>query len=275
MDLFLTILALAWITLASIQDLKRREVYNWISFSLVIFALAYRAIYSVIHSDFMFLFYGLLGLGIFIILGYAFYYARVFAGGDAKLLMSLGAVLPVSLSLFPNFMILSLFIFILLLTGSFYGLAYTLFLVFRNKNKFSREFLKQAKTNKKIIFTSAALGTAFLIAPFLFGDALFLFFPVIAFLFPVLYVYGKAVEESCLIVSVPSSRLSEGDWLYEKVKFKGKTIQPYWEGLSRKEIDILKKYNKKVKIKQGIPFVPAFFFAFLALIIALNFYHLQ
>jgi hypothetical protein len=36
------------------SDLKKREVPNWLNFSLVVFALAYRAFYSVINNDSLF-----------------------------------------------------------------------------------------------------------------------------------------------------------------------------------------------------------------------------
>ena len=56
--------------------------------------------------------------------------------------------------------------------------------------------------------------------------------------------------------------LREGDWLAGDVKLaKNKTIKYSWEGLSGKEIAILKKYKKKVKIKYGLPFAPAFLIA--------------
>ena len=65
---FIFILALVWLIVASIQDIKKREIPNWLSFSLIVFALAFRALYSVINLDVRFFMYGLLGLGIFFLL---------------------------------------------------------------------------------------------------------------------------------------------------------------------------------------------------------------
>jgi Flp pilus assembly protein protease CpaA len=39
-------LAFTWITFAVVQDLKTREIANWLNFSLVIFALGIRFFYS-------------------------------------------------------------------------------------------------------------------------------------------------------------------------------------------------------------------------------------
>ena len=82
--IFLICLAFVWIVFASVQDLKSREVANWLNFSLIIFALGFRFFYSLFNNNFNFLYQGLIGLGIFFVLGNLFYYGRMFAGGDAK-----------------------------------------------------------------------------------------------------------------------------------------------------------------------------------------------
>ena len=95
--IFLFVLALIWIMFATVQDIRKREVANWVSFSLIIFALGFRFFYS-LFSDmgFDFFYQGLIGFGIFLILGNLLYYGKMFAGGDAKLMIALGAVLPFS-----------------------------------------------------------------------------------------------------------------------------------------------------------------------------------
>lgn len=64
-----------------------------------------------------------------------------------------------------------------------------------------------------------------------------------------------------------TNQVTIGDWLYEEVKIGKKNIKPYWEGLSEKEVELIRKSNKKVLIKQGIPFVPGFLIAFILLIL--------
>ena len=64
--IFLFILGLIWITFASIQDLKNKEIANWLNFSLIIFALGFRFFYGLFESNnFEFFYQGLIGLGIF------------------------------------------------------------------------------------------------------------------------------------------------------------------------------------------------------------------
>ncbi len=93
--IFLWVLALVYIVFAVIQDVRTREIANWLSFSLIIFTLGFRFFYSLFQGDsFVFFYQGLIGLGIFFALGNLLYYGKVFAGGDAKLMIALGTILP-------------------------------------------------------------------------------------------------------------------------------------------------------------------------------------
>ena len=106
---FLIFLGLVWIFGAVLQDLKRREVDNLWSFSLIFFALAYRLGVSIFNNNYWFVLNGVVGFVLFVVLGNVFYYSRLFAGGDAKLLMALGAVLPLSYSWMINLRIFGYF----------------------------------------------------------------------------------------------------------------------------------------------------------------------
>jgi len=260
---FLFFIALIWIIFATLQDLKTREVSNWLNFSLISIALAYRGFYSAFIGDYSFLLFGLLGFGLFFILGNVFYYAKVFAGGDAKLLMGLGAVLP--FESYSDLAIVSLsFIFILFLVGTAYSLIYTVFLVYQNKNKFKKEFNKTLDSCKNLFIISIFFSALLLI--FLWQSVMWIF--IIAFLFtlPLLYIYLLALERSCMIKLVDVDKLTEGDWLEQEVRIGGHIIRKNVHGLSLKDIEKLKKAKKKVLIKEGIPFVPAFLISFLVMV---------
>src|SRR3989344_7042849 len=129
--IFLIVLALIWIVFASVQDLRHREVANWLSFSLIIFSLGFRFFWSLFNGNFAFFYQGLIGLAIFLFIGNLFYYSRLFAGGDAKLMIALGPVLGFSENFFTNLKIYSLFLIIFLFAGAFYGLAWSLFICLR------------------------------------------------------------------------------------------------------------------------------------------------
>src|SRR3989304_496776 len=113
--IFLVVLMLIWLVFAVIQDLRTREIANWLNFSLIVFALGFRFFYELFSDiNFVFFYQGLLGLGIFFVLGTLLYYGRIFAGGDAKLMMSLGRILPFFKSFF---FILIIFLIGLLFMG--------------------------------------------------------------------------------------------------------------------------------------------------------------
>jgi Flp pilus assembly protein protease CpaA len=267
---FLFGLALIWIVFATIQDLKKREVANWLNFSLIAFALAYRGFYASLHTDWSFFFYGLFGFAVFFVLAYAFYYGRVFAGGDAKLLMGIGAVLP--FESYSGLLFNSLFfLFLLFFLGAIYSLVFSVYLISRNKGGFLDNFKRNSKENI-LLFILAILASLILF----FFSSRFIYWPLIALLLlllPLLYSYLKAIESACMINLVSPSKLTEGDWLERDIKIGGKWIHKSVHGLSFEEIKLLRKYKKKVWIKDGIPFVPAFLFAFLTM--ALFFFVLQ
>ncbi len=264
---FLIVIALIWIIIAVIQDFRKREVANWLNFSLIVISLTYRAFISIFSLDYRFFVYGLIGFAIFFILANIFYYGRVFAGGDAKLLMALGAVLPFSLLFYENLEIFIYFIFLLMICGSIYGLIYSIVLSYKNKQAFSKEFLKQFSKNKKLVHIFVIFSILIFILVLFIKQYLFIWFFLVILLFPFLYIYAKALEESCLVKLKKVKDLTVGDWLYKEVKVGKKVVRPHWEGLTEKDLAVLKKSKKKILIKEGIPFTPAFLVAFIVLIL--------
>jgi len=265
MDLFLVILALVWLVVASLEDIKKTEIYNWISFSLIVFALLYRAIFSILFSEPLFFFFGFLGLLVFSLVSLLLYYARFFAGGDMRLFMALGAIIPFSFSFIKNIRLSLSFFLILFLVAFVYSFVYSFFMI---KKGFFSSVKENYVKNRGLINISLVACLGFLILG-LFFEVLFLALSLLLFIFPVLFLYTKAVEHG-MFKEVRGRDLIEGDWLVEDVKIKGKTIKANWDGLSKKDIKLLK--GKKVKIKTGIPFVPVFLISFILFVIGLVYY---
>src|SRR3972149_8007070 len=120
---FLFVLALIWILFALVQDMRTTEIANWLNISLVIFALGFRFFYSLFFSTgFDFFYQGLIGLAIFYVLGNLLYNARMFAGGDAKLFVSLGAVLPISGNFIQNISGFLFFLLAFFVIGAIYSI---------------------------------------------------------------------------------------------------------------------------------------------------------
>lgn len=259
---FLFFLALCWTIFASLQDLRSREVANWLTFSLLAFALTYRAFYAIHTDDWMFFLAGLGGFVAMYLLALGFYYGKVFAGGDAKLLMGFGALLPVS-SLFNQLIFIVGFLLILFFSGSVYSLIYSVFLIKRNVRGFKVFFVKHLH-NRWIQtgFVCAVLASLFIGFAFPL-TTLSIAFIVFLLSVPFLSVYLLALEKSCMIKLTLAKDLTEGDWLDTKVKLGKVWIYPSVHGLTQSQIKLLRRAKKSVFIKEGIPFVPAFLLALL------------
>lgn len=263
-NLFLIVLGLVWILGAVIQDLRRREVDNLWNFSLIAFALAYRLSFSVFSNNYWYFVNGILGLAIFLLIGNLMYYGRMFAGGDAKLLIALGAILPLSYNWIVNFKFFGLFILLFFITGAIYVFIWSLFLVIFNFRKFLKEFIKQFKIYKIIFLASLIFAASWLFL--IFFNVKFIWIGLMIILFPILFVYSKAIEESCLIKLVSYKKVTEGDWLYGDIKIGRKLIKADWEGVSEEQIRLIRKNKKNVLVKYGVPFTPSFLFGFIALL---------
>jgi len=89
-DLILVGVTLLVLLIASIFDLKTREIPDTLSYGLIVVALSIRLINGVTAHAFSYFLYGLIGLGVAFIFGYVLYHLKQMGGGDAKLLMGFG-----------------------------------------------------------------------------------------------------------------------------------------------------------------------------------------
>lgn len=245
---------------ATITDIKKREVPDWISYSLIAVALAVASAQSVIFENQSFILNSLAGLGVFFILANILYYGKLFAGGDAKLMIGIGAVLGIDSAFLINIIVL----------GGLYGICYSIALAFLNFKNFKKEIGKM-----KISLIYFIMPAVFLVGIGLVINSVMLYFiAALAIFAPLLYIFTLAVEKSALIKSVSPEKLTEGDWLNQDVKIKGKIIRSTFEGLSKSDIKLIKKAHKQVIIKYGLPFVPVFLIAFISEILFGNLFFL-
>lgn len=265
---FLFGLAFIWLVFATISDIKSREIPNWLNFSLIVFALGFRFFYSLFYSGEFSLFYqGILGVIFFVVLGEIFYYSKMFAGGDEKLMWSLGAVLPI----FPNFIqnlgVFFSFILLYLFVGALYGISVSGVIGIVHFKKFKRGFNNLFEEKKRFLLISLTFSVILLGLSF-YINSLF-YFAILLFVFPYFYLALKAIDDYCMVKKVSPSKLTPGDWLYKDVKIKGKLIKSSWEGLSPEEIKLLKT-KKEVLLRYGVQFAPVFLVSFLLLWIFLE-----
>lgn len=261
--IFLFALTLIWIIFAVVQDSRTTEIANWLNFSLIVFALGFRFFYSLFSESMNFFYQGVFGLLIFFALGNALYYVKMFAGGDAKLFVALGAALPLSYSFIANLYQLSFFLIIFFFVGALYSIMASLVICFRHFSSFKKEFRKQLREKKKIVGAAVLIAIILAVGGFIF-DVMFIYLAIVAFVIPYLYLYAKAVDEAAMIKEIDSTKLREGDWLYKDIRIGKTVIKANWDGLNMREIALLKRHKNKVVIRQGVPFTGAFIVSVLA-----------
>jgi len=259
--IFLITITFIWLVFASVHDLRKRIVPDWLSFSLIIFVLGFRFFYSLFNENFAFFYQGLIGLGIFFVIGNLLYYCRMFAGGDAKLMIAMGPIIGFSESFFENLETFLLFLILFLIVGGIYGLIWSVFLVSNNFKSFKKEFIKQFNDNKTLVYTVMIFSLIIMIFGLLLNLVFYL--GLLMFILPYFYLYARSIDNSCLIKDSKVSELEEGDWLYKDLKLGKKIIKAKWEGLTKEQIKLIRKKYRKIRIREGIPFVPTFLISFL------------
>ncbi|MFH1316857.1 MAG: A24 family peptidase [Candidatus Woesearchaeota archaeon] len=277
-DIFIMIIIITALLIASYNDIRTREVPDWLNFSLIGAGLGIRLIFSIVQNDFSYLLYGAIGFGAFVAIAYLMFYTGQWGGGDSKLLMGLGALIGINIPIIDIPFLLS-FIINIFVIGAIYGLIFSLVMAIVNLKAFLKELRKiiVKKMVKRARWIFLSLGLALIILSLFLPD-LFLKFLGIALgcliiLTFYLWVFIKAIEKSCMIKLVTPDRLTEGDWIVKDIKYKGKRITgPKDLGVEKKQIEELKNLYRqkkigKVLIKEGIPFVPSFLVAYILTLI--------
>ncbi len=269
-NIFLIAVAIFWLIIASIQDFRKREVENWWTFSFIAFVLAFRAFTSVAEMNVLYFIWGLVGLGVGFILMNVFYYGRMFGGGDAKMLMALGGVLPLSINWAVNLELIILFTLIFMFAGAIYGIIYSWIILIFHFKRFRQEFSFFFKKYKRVAYLVEILGLFLFVLSISYDFYMGQLLALLIFISPILLIWAKAVEGSCMVKLVDVAHLTIGDLLISNFKIGKKTIKSQWDGLSEEELKFIRKNcKKKVLIRYGIPFIPAFLIAILILLMGI------
>ncbi|MBU0457546.1 MAG: A24 family peptidase [Nanoarchaeota archaeon] len=271
-ELILAIIALMVLVVASYTDLKVREVPDWANYSLIFAALGIRAMFS-IQLGWNIIISGILGFTVFFLLAFIFYHTNQWGGGDSKLLMGMGAVIGISFPFDKSSLTILWFFLILMFIGSIYGLIWMFYIAIRKRSLFVPNVKKRFIKHKILHVSFAIITFNVLIMGLVVNIAwLIVLFPIFIYY---LLMFVSIVEDSCFIVKVSTERLTEGDWLAEDVFIKDKVVLRR-KTLEKDDIEKLSQLEKSgnithVAVKEGIPFVPSFFFAYVIVLFGGNF----
>ncbi len=279
-DIIIFSVCLIGLIIATITDIKTREVPDWLNFSLIASGIGLNLIFSLQLKDPRFIINSLAGFTGFFIIAWVMFYSGQWGGGDSKILMGLGALIGLDLS-FRKTMLLD-FLINSLVAGAAYGLLWSFGLTIKKWKLVIKE-LKKTSSDEKVVATKKLL---FFIVIILIGAALINKNITLKFVLTglalltlstfYLWIYIKAIEKSAMLKYVAPDKLTEGDWIAKDVVIKGKHIcGPKDLGISNNQIaELISLYKKKkvnrILIKEGIPFVPSFLIAFILTLIMGN-----
>ena len=258
--------------IASYTDMRTREVPDWLNLGLIGTGFGINLLFSAIFFKIDFILASVMGFAILFAIAWVMFYAGQWGGGDSKILMGLGALIGIDF-LSKNYF-LGEFLINALLVGALYGILWSIFLIFRNRNKFIKAFKKSIKTKrvllaKKIVFVFfIMLILISVLSHDVFIRFMVLYLAVILVLTFYLWVMIKIVEDCCMLKYVKPQQLTEGDWIAKDININGKYLTgPKDLGIEKRKIrKLIELYKmgkvKKILIKEGIPFVPSFFVAY-------------
>jgi Flp pilus assembly protein protease CpaA len=259
-DLILALIVVLVLLISSLIDIKTREVPDKLSIGLIVVAVLFKLLQAFFAKDWNIIFSSFIGFAVFLGISLIMYYTRQWGGGDAKLFMAIGIALPyfpkditfLNPHLSMNFLLIILVN--VLIFGFIYGMSYIFYLYFKRKIKID------FKLNKSYLLVSIL---SIVLSMFFRYELkiLLLLLALIILIYPYLITLTKEVEKKILTYKIKVSKLTEGDWIIDDIKYKNKLVYSKKSpGITNKQIGLLKKYKiKEVLIKEGIPFVPAIF----------------
>ncbi len=254
-------------------DLQNRWSPDYISYFGILFGFGGHAILSLSQASYWPLLFSLAGAAAFYGIGWLMFNFGAWGGGDAKMLVAFGALLPVYQPTtsfyfsapwpFLATLLLNIFIF-----GAILGIIGTALIFAKNFRAIIPEIKKQFRENKKYMQISAgtiAVSPAFLVvANFYLAAAV-----ALAGIFIALFFILKSVETSSMHKDTVPEKLVEGDWLLEEIKIGDFHVMPTKAGLETSDIKKIKELAaqgklKTVRVKEGLPYLPAFLAALIA-----------
>ena len=276
------LVSLAVLIVATIQDLKEREVADWLNYVAVLAGIVLSMLVSLQTHSFLPLFYSVIGLLVGFGIGLFFYFTGQMGGGDAKLLAAMGALFGLNIfqpiQYWLNESFITFFINSILLSLP-YAMVWSIVIAMRHREKFMHFWKKESVSKVLWIFSFIIISVGVTFSFMQQQIFTYLFYLTGIALFFALYAikFARVTERACMYEDVVPTKLVEGDWLVKDIVIKEKIIvEKKPVGLEKEEIKKLQALYDKgelrtVRVKQGLPFVPAFLLGFIATLLFDNF----
>ncbi|MEM5811900.1 MAG: prepilin peptidase [Candidatus Aenigmatarchaeota archaeon] len=231
--------------IAAIYDLKTTEIPDEIPIFLIALGIFTSIFKWLFLNDITYLTKMLIVGSIFSIFGIIAYYTGQWGAGDSALLISIAF-------LYPDFVFIFKYLINLLIFGSIFMVTFSIIYCYIYSKNSLKIFFYHLKKFKLAYFMLFIIP---IIIHFLFAHKILTVFSALLPILAILYNFGKIVEKYGFKRKIKVSELKVGDVL---ASFK------IWRGITKEEIEKIKKSNKKfVIIKEGVRFAPAFFIAFI------------
>lgn len=271
-DMLKITLTLPFLFLASIEDLKKREVWDWLSFTFIFTSLIFVISNALLYSDIHILIRSFFGFLFSYLISLLLYYTGQWGGGDAKLLIGLGILYGLDFKVieFYNINILEFFkkiniitFFVLtILIGSIYSIIYCLILIIKKPKEFAKMYKKLTrKYNYLRIAFYITSSLLLLFALVYFSNPIKLVFIIISMFIIIafnLMLMLKSVENGIMIKKCKINQITEGDWVLDTIRIENKDsfidkvkkqYELFYERKIRKE-KIIKIFARKVLIRK-------------------------
>jgi len=297
-EITLIFLSLIFLTGASIEDIRKGEVSDRTSYGFLVSALLVSAFFSLYMGDWGIIIKALSGGLMYFALGFLMYIAGIWGGADAKILAAVGCVLGnlnlqgIFLSSYaaPVFASSPHIIYLVSLAACAipYLAIYGIIIGIKNPliiEKFLKRFtterdelINEIKNPNFLLILMMCLGLAVLSAFYSYFKflALSLLIPVF---FTIIFVYLKVVEKEGFTKTISVDDLREYDWLVDRIEDSGVQVAGNkLEGISQDEISEIKrlrdegKIPDRIKVREGMRFIPALLFGFLLSLVGSRFF---
>lgn len=267
------LITLFYLIVGSIEDLKKREVYDFLNYSYlgIMLTLFFLNLYFK-QINFV---NPLITIGILNLFSLSMLFLKQWGGGDTKLFFGLS--IAISLLKIDWFK----FIFDLFIYGGIYGILILIYYYLKNRKNINKIIKKKLKEKRiYVIIYLLSIFPSFVIPNIYFRSYItiwIVFFPLIFIL-----IIGKSVEKFLFVSNKKIENIVEGDWVLGKIKTSKETIYDSQKsnGITLNQIKKIKKLIEKneipnkIKVKDGIAYFPAILFAFIGSLTSFSFFNL-